>query len=354
MRTFHLYASLFFYLLTGPLLAQSEYTVVSTTGLKMRAAPDGNSKVLAIAPFGTQVTVLINLQDEGHRLPSPPQARRDTIGILRKAMRWNGHAMEAVQEPHVGYWWPVRYKGKTGYMFSGFLASKEELGADYYPHQNEQWRLQSPGGNACNSSHVDLKKEWQWYGLFRQSNGKFALRAVQLRYAVADYRDEQGNYEMLQRELIILVKDEPEEPLFLIGRREALPERADITGDEAYRVAGEMSGFLNPDGSPNTGILKNYGVMVKSTTDVYTPGYYMYMQDAAGKKQQPVLYFPGRDYTCTPSELLWVGDLDGDGKRDYLFDVAGKMGANMLYLSSQAKPGEIAGLVAVLWHWYCC
>jgi hypothetical protein len=47
--------------------------------------------------------------------------------------------------------------------------------------------------------------------------------------------------------------------------------------------------------------------------------------------------------------LLWVGDLDGDGKVDFYFDRDNEIGAFQvgLYLSSRAKPGELIRLAAL-------
>ena len=347
-------AILLIFWFTSPLLAQLPYTVIAASGLKLRATPDPNGKVLAVAPFGAQVIADTTVKQDNERFSIQPKARRDTIGIFNQYTAWNGTAMETYRQQHIGYWWSVRYKGKTGYMFSGFLANKEELGTDYYPDLNEQWRVMATGGNACASTHVDLKKAWFWYGLFRTSGGKYELRAVQLRYVVADYSYEQGHFDLLQRELIILAADVAEQPLFLIGKREKWRERTDISGDEAYPVAGKVSKFLGQADTPNAALLRSYGVIVEKSSDVHYPNYFLSLGDQQGKRQKLILHYPGRDYSQPPSELLWTGDLDGDGRNDYLLNAPGEIGANMLYLSTQAKKGEMAGLVAVMWHWYCC
>jgi hypothetical protein len=49
-------------------------------------------------------------------------------------------------------------------------------------------------------------------------------------------------------------------------------------------------------------------------------------------------------------QLLWAGDLDGDGKLDLLFDLSthSGAGARRLFLSSAARKGEAVREVAVL------
>ena len=47
------------------------------------------------------------------------------------------------------------------------------------------------------------------------------------------------------------------------------------------------------------------------------------------------------------SYLLWAGDLDGDGKPDYLISFVDLDGPVHLYLSSEAKAGQLVGLAGV-------
>ena len=340
--------------LPQPLLAQQTYTVVATSGLKLRATPDQTGKTLALAPFGAKVTVynVLKREDE-HNFYAPP-ARRDTIGELMRYSFWNGESIESRIEVHTGYWWTVRYKGQKGYMFSGFLAGKEELSKMLYTDLNEDWRLQIPGGAACNSFQPDFKKQWNWYGLFRETDGRFAVRAVQLNYKVADYTDEDGEYDLLQRELIVQATDVPEQPVFMFGKKGAWAEQQHISGVEAYAMEGQVSRFIDPDTGMNTKLLQSLGVLADKAGDAYGGEYAMSLVDAQGMRQPLILHYADGEYQRAPDELLWSGDLDGDGRRDYLFDVNGEVGATMLYLSTQAKPGEVAGLVALMWHWYCC
>jgi hypothetical protein len=59
---------------------------------------------------------------------------------------------------------------------------------------------------------------------------------------------------------------------------------------------------------------------------------------------------PGQLGTCSRTVspdadyLLWAGDLDGDGKPDYLINYAEAGGQQHLYLSTMARPGQIVGL----------
>jgi hypothetical protein len=81
-------------------------------------------------------------------------------------------------------------------------------------------------------------------------------------------------------------------------------------------------------------------------TSSESPAYFLQLR-AGGKRQ----LLPGQLGTCSQQVsteadyLLWSGDLDGDGKPDYLisFD-EGDGGQQHLYLSGSARPGQIVGL----------
>lgn len=333
------------------LSAQFTYTVVAASGLKLRATPSQQGKVLAVAPFGAQVTVQ-NMQKKAHS-NVVPNARRDTIGTLRSVFVWNEDHVETQDQPHTGFWWPVRYQGKTGYMFSGFLVESVEP-ASIGKELNAEWRFMAPGGTICSSARPDMKHAFDWYGLYRQPDGKFALRAVRLVYKVADYTQEDGSYDLVDRELIILT-DTEEQPLYIIGHKGKLAERTDISGAEAYSLPLKPSAFLATEEGryfPDPVRMRSYGVLVEPSPDKYTHTLSLLREHDA---PQQLFLKPSETYGgMSPSELLWTGDLDGDGRRDYLFDAAGEIGGLMLYLSSQAGKGEVAGLAAVMWHWYCC
>ena len=235
-------------------------------------------------------------------------------------------------------------------MFSGFLwsAAKDE---SIPKNLNETWRVQFPGGNAAGSAFPDVERKFNWYGIFQQENGKYALRAVHLQYAVADYKDENGQSGILDTEVITAAADVSEQPIFLIGYTGKLTERVDISGDYAYSNSRE-SKFQLQSGMPKTDLLRQYDIAVKKNSPDNDWDYSVFLTNTSGRKQEILL--PMKQDNRGVFDLTWVGDLDGDGRYDYFCNMGDKFGANMLYLSTQAKRGEIAGLVAVAWHWYIC
>lgn len=346
------YLPLFFLCLLFPttIFTQLPFTVISNSGLKLRTAPDQNSRVLAVAPFGATVQVLSDKKSRDGQVIFDPPARRDAIGELFP-LRYNSPAAQ-----HIGYWWPVRYAGKSGYMFSGFLADSAMLHTTISGELNNHFRLRTTGGNVGASNAPEFDANWYWYGVFPQADGRFELKKTTPRYAVEDLTDSLGNYEIYPNRVVIQV-DPPTKPAFLIGTRKPWKERS---GFEGFWVElAQLEQYDQATGSVNPAFLKKYQIEVlkenvvrngQSADEVLS----WFITNQNGQKQRVLPLTLHGDFQLYPSALAWAGDLDGDGKLDYIFNADGEIGYALLYLSSQAKAGEIARPVAVLWNWYTC
>lgn len=321
------------YLAFAPtMLAQETCVVVSNNGLKLRETPDRNGRVLAVAPFGAQVRVLkTQIKRDGQRFIG----QQDTIGDLNRC-EWG-------DTPHVGYWWKVRFASKTGYMFSGFLADSTLLGLPPKRLQeiSHDFRLRNTEGNGCSTNHPEFDPAWNWYGLFRAGDAKYSLKKVSVSYAVSDGTLPDGSsYDLVPKSLVTRI-DADTCPMFLIGTRGTLPERVGFDGTELHETQHLEDGWtFNPD------VLKKHGLDWKLPSTSYEEGT-MYLVGPNGVRQEIEAKF-------RPNYIVWIGDLDGDGKRDYIFGRDSETGFRTLYLSSKAKKGEVARLVAALWSWYCC
>jgi len=64
-------------------------------------------------------------------------------------------------------------------------------------------------------------------------------------------------------------------------------------------------------------------------------------------KRQLLDELGGCSRVVTSEYLVWAGDIDHDGKPDYLIDFADDVGEAKLYQGQEAGPGEIAGVAAV-------
>ena len=325
-------------LFPGLLFAQTPYTVIAVSGLKLRATPDREGRALAVAPFGAKVMVKNEYRTtpDGKGQTYQPEARRDTIGILREYDAFG----KKIQELHIGYWLSVVYEGESGYMFSGFLLPEPSREATP-PYPNEDWRVQYAAGNACSSASPDIEKRWNWYGLFRETDGTYALRSVRLQYALADYTDENGVAEIIDKEVITQIAGTSGTSLFLVGYSGKLKERSGITGADLFRSQDDPV-------LQKLAALQPYGIAVQRNSVEHEWDYTVFATTASGKRQK--LGIPGMEGA---PEVYWAGDLDGDGRYDYLCREGDKAGGTTLYLSSLAKPGEIVGLATVLYQWNC-
>lgn len=327
--------------------SQKSYYVVSDNGLKLRETPGKTGRVLAAAPFGAEVQVLVDPNTGDDEMQFDPPALRDSVGMIFSS-RFSDNPF-----PHIGYWWPVQYSGKKGYMFSGFLADSEMVHSGY-PELNDQFRLRAIGGNASASNNPEFDPDWYWYCLFREKNGQFGLKKVTPRYAVADYTNFKGEYELIARELIIRT-DQAQDPVWIIGSRKPWKEQHRIQGVDLE--ASPQAQYSDNQGTLNAAFLKKYGLEVERMEGGYEQNIQAwFMTSKSGLRQ--VVDPLSIEYSYTmylyPNALAWAGDLDGDDKLDYIFRADGEIGYYVLYLSTLAAKGEVARPAAVLWQWYGC
>lgn len=333
--------------------SQQGFTVISNNGLKLRETPDRNGRVLAAAPFGAKVTVLTKEKGDYGKVEYDPPARRDTIGQIFPTR------YDSRQAGHAGYWWKVRYGGKSGYMFSGFLADSALLHNSSREELNNHFRLRTTEGNAGATNNPEFDPGWHWYGLFQQPDSQFAVKKVNLRYTVRDYTDEQGIYDFYSRAIVILT-DQSEQPLFIVGARDPLKERSGFGG--FWSMNDPQVQYL--PNNPNTGefdplFMKKHGLEVdreKIMAEGRWPAerWEWYILGEGGRRQRAAPLKVYDDYEAPLSYLVWAGDLDGDGRTDYIFTAMGEMGYYVLYLSTQWGEGAVAKPAAVLWTWYTC
>lgn len=344
------FSALFCFLFFGAAISQETFVVISTNGLKLRETPDRNGRVLAVAPFGAKVQVLTRQTGEHDYVIYDPPARRDTIGKLFPVRYNSGAGL------HIGYWWKVRYGGKSGYMFNGFLADSSMLQNSDRKELNNNFRLRNTDGNAGATNNPEFGPNWHWYGLFLQQDSLFALKKVEPQYAVVYFTDSVGGYNFYDKAIVIQTAP-PEKPLFIVGTRTAWKERSGFEG--CWQENNPLEQFILATGEIDPVFMKKHHIEVireKKVRQGYRPEEWLawYITDKNGRKQRVAPLKTYQDYEEPPSTLLWEGDLDGDGKPDFIFTANGELGYFVLYLSSQAGKGEVAKPVAVLWTWYTC
>ncbi len=289
--------------------------VIALSGVKLRATPGFDGKVLTIIPF--RETVL-------RKNPKIP----DSVDFI------------FTPDSIPGHWEEVEWRGKPGFIFNAFLGQGIlKMTDDYY-------LLLEGRGQWENGYKASLS--YHYYGLFINSDTSlFTLKKViptfYHRYDEAG-PSEQIRLEDKQHTLFIVAVKTPvfsegsvktflfNKPLFAYTGRPAGPR-----GTQLYQT-------LELD-IPETSLqIKSHRLPDQT---VQQPGFEVWLQDKNNNKRQRLCEnIPGIE----DSRLLWCGDIDRDGAADFLlysrFDPEKDMGI-ALFLSGQASDGQLLREVAV-------
>lgn len=333
--------------LSNAVFSQQMYRVLAENGLKLRAAPNKTAKVLAVAPFLSEVEVLVTATVFGRDI-RPISEWIDTVGVLYHMINYRDSVVEV---PHSGFWMECRFQGKTGFMFGGFL---EMIRENHTRELNDQYRLRRVGDNECESNNPEFSKGWNWYGLFRLGD-QFEVRPVKPTYAFYDSRDSSGMGDgaMNDSQGTFLRTADKVPPIYIFGTKKAWPSRV-LEGKSTDRYAFDRETNATVKVSPIEEAAKNAGlVLVEIEKGVGK----VYCQKRGNGELKPISINGDGKEGGFVNEIHWIGDLDGDGKADFIFESSGlaeASGFKVLFLSSLAKKGETIGPAAVLSWWYCC
>jgi Bacterial SH3 domain len=302
-------------------------TVISTTGLKLREQPNTQSKVIKTLPWGTNVQIMEVTND----MP-------DTLGIFKhweeEIFRQGKLEKRSNDILLIGNWVKAKHQKEIGYLFNAFLADTTN---------------NSPKGNGftlimegwyCNSNfHYD--PSLYWYGVFESKAG-CSLKSVNIR--MLNTQEAYAN--------LYYTTDDTLQYLFIVGSKQPLPtgklngykEKAPCAFDDVYShckatVLEEAGLHFIP--------AEQHGKEWKQAI--------LYATNKKGRKQlleiPDNIRYKGDTY---PKLLGWHGDLDGDGKTDYLIHFGEKMTITILFLSSKAEKGQLVKAVAFWVSGYCC
>lgn len=328
MRPIILLSALLVSYFTSSLIAQNYHrsfnTVISPDGLNIRETPSVNGRKLGAAPFKAKLEIL----EDGNGV-------WDTLGV-REFKAPEAGPGESWEIPVEGTWVKVQYKNISGYVFSAFLfrewESKDLKGI------NDDYILLIPGQDCYDNIH-DLSGR-TFYGLYVE-DGKARLKEIRPPGYFA-MQDEMAPLVVSAKDNINLV--------CIIGSRRKLPVgmRNGYFGGryltEENTLYGSGRDGFREDFLDGHGL---YGVMPENGS-IYEAKLY------AGKKGRGTWLGTEQEVFGAAESLIWRGDLDGDGKDDYLISYGEKVAHTALYLSSEAKGRDIVRLVALLFDGYCC
>lgn len=306
-------------------IAAGKAKVISTTGLSMRAKPNMKARRLMAVPHNTIVEVLET---------SDMEAIFDTLPDLPA----EGEGLRGQRRG--GFWAKVRYKGRVGYMFDIYLAALPGGPYDPKPHpgMNDDFLLLRPEVGCRNNFFY--QPGWHYYGLYHDpATGYYSLAATKVsqfiqRQDIEWYHYRGANMNQLK---------------FIIGSRTPL-SRGLLKGG---RSLAEFQTYLRADlrsGTAQDSAFRAHGFSIVPSTDQSEKGYRIRIK-RNGKSQ--TLNAPPFETHITVV-VHFMGDIDRDGQTDYILTFGEKSAETVLFLSSQARKGQLVRPVAIFFSGYCC
>jgi hypothetical protein len=325
----------FFIANTAQIMAQNEsfapkntqLYVIAASGLRFREKADANSTVLATIPFGDSL-----LADKVTSLSELEKSKSPRIITLENIK---------------GYWQKATYKGKKGYVFSGFASER------FKPQIEKSDYLFLEEGENCTSSVVANTSDYNWFAMVKVGE-KTELKAIQkITYAVEEeylftFSDYKGNVEYLigirktekmrfKTSVFESVwadkKSENENSDFVLNKKKPIFE---------FKNSNFMLKFRTLPREVDANIILDFCTKNNAKTQTLC-------ENAASKNDADI-----PNLFLFDTKVLWYGDIDNDGKLDMILLLNGeeynKIG---FYLSSKAEKGQFLKLVAAIFY-ACC
>lgn len=300
----------------GLTINKNRNTVIATGGLNLRSEPGTGSKVIARLPFGTRVTILET------KLYAP-----DEINRFKEYLQPNGWArVEAGQ--HTGYVFDA-------YLYYGMPNPRAATNDTLPKGMNTKYQLITNAGSA--DGRYD-PFAYSWRGIYPRSTG------ITVNTVKPTFRYFPGEVE----ESLDMIADGEAQPYFFIGTQKPWPTTVrsgylitnDNTSDDralASAAACASFGITVAPGRPNS----------------WASSVILTLEDG---KQNQILNPGGRAGSALYLEA--AGDFDGDGKTDFIisFNADGWDYTIIytLFLSSEARPGELVRPVAMQYSYQGC
>lgn len=332
---------LFILLNTSILSAQyvplGEQCVIATSGLNLRADANTSGKVIASIPFGGSVFVF-----------DPCDYGVDTIGRLKDYYRVHDHldSSTTYADHHItGTWFRVAVGSDTGFVFNAYLGYCFDEEAPVYRYTDsgetipEDYLLIYPGGGC--GGEVYSPNVYNFYGVYASINDQNALRAIDISYLMVTD----------DLEALLITTDDNRGLRFIIASKDKL---------KPHKFSGEYFNaparvHANPAAHDHDHD-DHLDIPLPSSITYDTAHTYGYplIQTVTLDKEGITQLLTTQAY-ATEIQLNGVGDIDGDGRPDYVIGYSGEKESRVtLYLSSLAEAGEVVKEACNAWFSCCC
>lgn len=287
--------------------------VVANSGLNLRAKPTTQSQKVGHVPYGETVEIL---HREHYGLDTLQQI--DTEKNSYKV---------------IGYWLKVSYKGISGYVNNAYLNTSKDWDFQKDNHlYNNDFVLLYPG-ITCVSNYVKLS-QYYWYGYYSNASD-CTLKPIKV----------EMNRNVIEMNDVQTIVKEDTDLLFIVGSRKPMQtgpinevvKDFQINGYEYRREESNYLAFSEP-------YFESYG-------DYSDRSYDFTLKIKHKHEYQYIMESRNRGDLHT---IKWMGDLDQDGRMDYIIDFGEKSYHSILYLSSQRIKGSLLKAVARFKSAYCC
>ncbi|MCB0628589.1 MAG: SH3 domain-containing protein [Saprospiraceae bacterium] len=287
-------------------------TVIALDGLNVRSRPDVQAETIGGLSFLEAVEV-INCSCE-----------MDTVGDRTYyGLGYGGPYTALIAGP----WCEIKHGKTIGFVHGSYLSCHPLTRKEVLPGVNEHYGLNFIEGNCYDN--VQRNPSLNWYGLYQKDEGVYELRSMTISYFY-DYTD-----------LGVLYVLGGEKGLILLFGMEGKARRALIDGQHFDWPEGKMYSYTEQKG---TLLTRAHRLHLEGRPPVVT-------LEKDGIRQ---ILSPQIADLSDASQLMWVGDLDGDGQEDYIIKYGEKSVAIILYLSSEAEEDTLVKPVAVYYSGYCC
>jgi hypothetical protein len=304
------------------------FTVISTSGLNLRDKPSLQSKVIKALPWGTrvQVTEVVNKE-------------KVSLGIQHIADRNEDGSVDTIFL--TGRWVKANQGGLIGYLFDAFLLETDSRPQKKLP----DYALLFESYNCF--YNLDFDPGWNWYGLY-ESEGRPIFKQTSV--SCIKYAED----ELDLGDFLVIHTKESTEARFVVGCKTQL----NTNKFRQYEGEYPLSLYSTNSFDEAQRLVRQVGLdlaLVKRTnSDNQTfERNLIYALGQNGQKQSLELADDNQG-EWTLSELTWAGDLDGDGKNDYIVYYGEVSAVTILYLSSIASKEQVVKEAARWYSGYCC